>query len=59
LNTQRVDSAADWARQRCAEFGAAFTAVRNLKRNYLEMVTQRGIFRHPNSGNAHPFLSGV
>lgn len=41
------DSAADWARRRCAEFGVAFTAVRNPKRSYLEMVEQRGMFPSP------------
>jgi DNA sulfur modification protein DndC len=37
-------SAADWARQRCAEFGVELTVVRNPNRTYLEMVEQRGKF---------------
>ncbi len=38
------DTAADWARSRCAEFGLDLTVVRNPKRTYLEMVEQRGMF---------------
>lgn len=41
---QRPVSAADFARQRCAEFGLDLTVVRNLRRTYLEMVEQRGMF---------------
>lgn len=41
---QRPISAADFARQRCAEFGLELTVVRNPKRTYLEMVEQRGMF---------------
>jgi len=37
-------SAADWARQRCADFGVDLTVVRNPNRTYLEMVEQRGMF---------------
>lgn len=37
-------SAANFARQRCAEFGLDLTVVRNPKRTYLEMVEQRGMF---------------
>lgn len=37
-------SAADFARQRCAEFGLELTVVRNPKRTYLQMVEQRGMF---------------
>lgn len=37
-------SAADFARQRCAEFGLELIVVRNPKRMYLEMVEQRGMF---------------
>ncbi len=40
-------SAADFARARCAEFGLELTVVRNPKRNYLEMVEQRGMFPSP------------
>ena len=38
---QRPISAADFARGR---FGVPFTVVRNSRRNYLEMVEQRGMF---------------
>jgi 3'-phosphoadenosine 5'-phosphosulfate sulfotransferase (PAPS reductase)/FAD synthetase len=41
---KRPISAADFARQRCAEFGLELTVVRNLKRTYPEMVEQRGMF---------------
>ena len=41
---QKPISAADFARQRCAEFGLELTVVRNPKRTYLEMVEQRGMF---------------
>jgi DNA sulfur modification protein DndC len=41
---QRPISAADFARERCAEFGVPLTVVRNSRRNYLEMVEQRGMF---------------
>ena len=37
-------SAADFARARSAEFGVDLPIVRNLKRTYLEMVEQRGMF---------------
>jgi 3'-phosphoadenosine 5'-phosphosulfate sulfotransferase (PAPS reductase)/FAD synthetase len=40
-------SAADFARQRCAEFGLNLTVVRNPKRTYLEMVERRGMFPSP------------
>ena len=40
-------SAADFARERCAEFGLELTVVRNPKRTYLEMVEQRGMFPSP------------
>ncbi len=40
-------SAADWARQRCADFGVDLTVVRNPNRTYLEMVEQRGMFPSP------------
>lgn len=47
-------SAADFARQRCAEFGLELTVVRNPKRTYLQMVEQRGMncFRRHNTVNA-------
>lgn len=41
---KRPISAADFARQRCAEFGVELTVVRNPKRTYLEMVEHRGMF---------------
>lgn len=41
---QRPISAADFARQRCAEFGLELTVVRNPKRTYLQMVEQRGMY---------------
>ncbi|WP_158790030.1 phosphoadenosine phosphosulfate reductase family protein [Granulicella sp. L60] len=41
---QRPISATDFARDRCAEFGVPLTVVRNSRRNYLEMVEQRGMF---------------
>jgi 3'-phosphoadenosine 5'-phosphosulfate sulfotransferase (PAPS reductase)/FAD synthetase len=41
---QRPISAADFARERCTEFGVSLTVVRNSCRNYLEMVEQRGMF---------------
>jgi DNA sulfur modification protein DndC len=41
---QNPISAADFARQRCAEFGLELTVVRGLKRTYLEIVEQRGMF---------------
>ena len=44
---QRPISAADFARQRCAEFGLNLTVVRNPKRTYLEMVERRGMFPSP------------
>ncbi|WP_421800889.1 phosphoadenosine phosphosulfate reductase family protein [Granulicella sibirica] len=37
-------SAADFARDRCAEFGVPFTVVRNPRRNYLQMIEQLGMF---------------
>lgn len=44
---QRPISAADFARQRCAEFGLELTVVRHPRRTYLEMVEQRGMFPSP------------
>lgn len=44
---QRPISAADFARQRCAEFGLNLAVVRNAKRTYLEMVERRGMFPSP------------
>jgi DNA sulfur modification protein DndC len=44
---QRPISAADFARQRCAEFGLDLTVVRHPRRTYLEMVEQRGMFPSP------------
>jgi DNA sulfur modification protein DndC len=41
---QRPISAADFARQRCVEFGIELAIVRNPRRTYLEMVEQRGMF---------------
>lgn len=41
---QQPISAAEFARQRCAEFGLDLKVVRNPKRTYLEMVEQRGMF---------------
>lgn len=41
---QRPVSAAEFARQRCADFGLDLKIVRNPKRTYLEMVEQRGKF---------------
>jgi DNA sulfur modification protein DndC len=41
---QRPISAADFARQRCAEFGIELAVVRNARRTYLELVEQRGMF---------------
>jgi DNA sulfur modification protein DndC len=41
---QRPISAADFAHQRCAEFGIELVIVRNPRRTYLEMVEQRGMF---------------
>jgi DNA sulfur modification protein DndC len=41
---ERPISAAEFARQRCAEFGLELSVVRNPKRTYLEMVEQRGMF---------------
>jgi 3'-phosphoadenosine 5'-phosphosulfate sulfotransferase (PAPS reductase)/FAD synthetase len=41
---QRPISAADFASQRCAEFGIELTIVRNPRPTYLEMVEQRGKF---------------
>jgi DNA sulfur modification protein DndC len=41
---QRPTSATNFARDRCAEFGVSLTVVRNARRNYLEMVEQRGVF---------------
>jgi 3'-phosphoadenosine 5'-phosphosulfate sulfotransferase (PAPS reductase)/FAD synthetase len=40
-------SAADFARERCEEFGLDFTVVRHQKRTYLERVVQRGMFPSP------------
>lgn len=37
-------SAADFARQQCAEFGIELTVVRNVKRTYLAMVEHPGMF---------------
>lgn len=51
---KRPISAADFASQRCAEFGLELTVVRNPKRTYLEMVEQRGMFRPRSTGNARP-----
>ena len=47
-------SAADFARARSAEFGVDLPIVRNLKRTYLEMVEQRGIFRQPSIASTPP-----
>jgi 3'-phosphoadenosine 5'-phosphosulfate sulfotransferase (PAPS reductase)/FAD synthetase len=44
---QRPISAADFARQRCAEFGLELTVVRHPRRTYLEMVEKRGMFPSP------------
>ena len=44
---QRPISAADFARQRCAERGLNLTVVWNPKRTYLEMVQRRGMFPSP------------
>ncbi len=44
---QRPISAADFARQRCAEFGLDLTAVRHPRCTYLEMVKRRGMFPSP------------
>jgi 3'-phosphoadenosine 5'-phosphosulfate sulfotransferase (PAPS reductase)/FAD synthetase len=44
---RRPISAADFARERCAEFGLNLTVVRNPKRTYLEMVERRGMFPSP------------
>jgi len=41
---QKPISAAEFARQRCAELGLELTVVRNPRRTYLEMVEQRGMF---------------
>lgn len=41
---QNPISAAEFAHQRCAEFGLELAVVRNTKRTYLEMVEQRGMF---------------
>lgn len=41
---QKPISAAEFARQRCTEFGLELTVVRNPKRTYLEMVERRGKF---------------
>lgn len=41
---QKPISAADFARQRCTEFGIELAVVRNPRRTYLEMVEQRGMF---------------
>jgi len=41
---QRPVSAADFARQRCAQVGLNLTVVRNPKRACLEMVKRRGMF---------------
>jgi DNA sulfur modification protein DndC len=41
---QRPISAAEFARDRCEEFGVPLTVVRNARRNYLEMVAQGGMF---------------
>ena len=41
---QKPISAAEFARQRCAEFGLELSLVRNPRRTYLEMVEQRGMF---------------
>lgn len=41
---QQPISAAEFARQRCADFGLDVKIVRNPKRTYLEMVEQRGKF---------------
>lgn len=41
---QKPISAAEFARERCAEFGLALTVVRNPRRTYLEMIEQRGMF---------------
>ncbi len=40
-------SAADFAKERCEEFGLDLTVVRNQKRTYLERVEQRGMFPSP------------
>jgi hypothetical protein len=53
LEHQRPISAADFARQRCAESGIKLVIVRNPRRTYLERVEQRGCSRRPNIGNAH------
>lgn len=44
---ERPISAAEFARQRCAEFGLELSVVRNARRTYLEMVEQRGMFPSP------------
>lgn len=41
---QQPISAAEFARQRCAEYGLDLKMVRNPRRTYLEMVEQRGKF---------------
>lgn len=41
---QRPISAADFARERCAEVGVSLALVRNSSRTYLQMVEQRGMF---------------
>ena len=41
---QRPIWAADFARQRCAEFVLELAIVRNPRRTYLEIVEQRGMF---------------
>lgn len=41
---QKPISAAEFARERCAEFGLELILVRNPRRTYLEMIEQRGMF---------------
>jgi len=41
---QRPISAADFARDRCADLGVPLAVVRNSRRTYLEMVEKRGMF---------------
>lgn len=44
---QTPNSAAEFARQRCAEFGLSLNIVRNPRRTYLQMVEERGMFPSP------------
>ncbi len=48
---QKPISAAEFARQRCAEFGLELNLVRNPRRTYLEMVERAGCFRLHNIAN--------